>query len=626
MSRLTRRTIIGAAAGLGLSVVGIGSLVALRNIGSADLTATRAPVAGAASSAPAPATSAVATATLAPSSTPTAPTAPASVARIATPSPAASVRATPSATILSGGRLPTFVPVRTKGGTFVEVTIADATTNNPLFANDTSSADRTQIQYEGLLDLNPDNALPFGRLAILVPSRANGGISADGLTYTFKLRQGVKWSDGTPFTAQDVVYTYTTMQNPASGSPRAAELTDRIASVVAPDESTVTFTLKKALASFLVDNATYRIVPRHILKDVPLAALKTHPFSTGDPTASVVLGPFKLSGWTADRATFVKNATYYGGEPPLDRYVFRVVRDANAVLAALKAGDADFGTIVAPSWPEARQLPNVNAYAYPGYGFTYYSYQLDPAKTTLFADKRVRQALAYALDRDAMIKSILGGLGTPAQGTMPPFGWAYQPDKITTKYTYDPKKAEALLDAAGWAKGSDGIRAKDGKKLQFTIWTNTGGTTREQYTMSMQQQWKAIGVDATPKSEEWSAFLWRISQTKDFDLFLVGFSWGTDPDQSSLWSTDAYANGFNFGRYSNARVDDLLKQGLAEPDPDRRKALYLELQNLILDDAPAIILDFPHTTTIASKRIHNLTPNAVNIRWATHLWWAEDGK
>jgi peptide/nickel transport system substrate-binding protein len=303
-----------------------------------------------------------------------------------------------------------------------------------------------------------------------------------------------------------------------------------------------------------------------------------------------------------------------------------VVQDANVVFATLKANEADYGGITASLWQEAQNVPNFTAQKYDTFGFTFYSYQLDETKTTLFQDVKVRQALVYALDREAMVQAILLGLGVVAQGTMPVLSFAYRPDEITTKYTYDVAKAEALLDEAGWAKGADGIRAKDGQKLQFTIWTNAGNKTREQYVTVMQQQWKAIGVDATPRTEEWAAFLTRITETKDFEIFLVGFSWGTDPDQGTMWATESYEGGFNMGKYSNARVDELIAEGIGELDPEKRSDIYLEMQNIIMEEAPNFILDFPQATVLLGNRVKNFFPNAVNTRWASHLIWVEDGQ
>jgi len=142
----------------------------------------------------------------------------------------------------------------------------------------------------------------------------------------------------------------------------------------------------------------------------------------------------------------------------------------------------------------------------------------------------------------------------------------------------------------------------------------------------MQQQWKAIGVDATPKTEEWAAFLTRITETKDFEVFLVGFSWGTDPDQTTMWATESFEGGFNMGKYSNPKVDELLEKGLGELDTEKRKALYLEMQNIIMDEVPNVILDFPQSTVLVSNRAKNFFPNAVNTRWNSHMWWVTDGK
>ena len=625
--------------GAGVSTAAIaGILAACGASATATPASSVAPASAAASTAAsaAPAASAAASAAASTAAS-AAPSAAASAAASSAGSPAASAAAstagTPAASAgasmgyPSGGKNTTFTPAAVKGGSAVEVAFADGATNNPMLSNDTSSAQRIQIQFDNLVELNPDTALPFPSLATEVPTRQNGGISADGLTYTFKLRNDVKWHDGTPLTAKDVVYTYTTMKNPALGSPRTAELNERVDTITNTDDYTVVFKLKKIVAPFLVDNAIYRIVPQHILGSVAVDQIKAHPFSTGDAKVSIGSGPFKFSEWVkGDRAVFVKNAAYWRGEPALDRYVFRVVKDANVVFATLKAKEGDFGGITSSLWEEAQKLTDFNNYKYDTYSFTFYSYQLDPAKTTIFQEKAVRQALVYALDREAMVQAILLNLGVVAQGTMPTLNFAYQPDKITTKYNYDPAKANQLLDQAGWTKGADGIRAKDGKKLQFTIWTNAGNKTREQYVTVMQQQWKAIGVDASVKTEEWAAFLTRITETKDFEVFLVGFSWGVDADQTTMWSTESFTGGFNMGKYSNPRVDELLKQGLSELDTEKRKAIYLEMQNIIMDEVPNVILDFPQTTAIVSKRLKNLFPNAVNTRWNTHLWWVEDGK
>jgi len=615
-------------AGAGVSLAAIGGLLA---------ACAAAPPPTVAPDAPTSAPSAVPSPSAVPTSAPSASNAQ-RPAVIATTAPATRTVGTPVRNTArleypSGGPFSTIEPVGRSGGSVVEVGFADARTNNPLLTTDLASNYRIGLQYLSLLGLNPDTALPYPELAATVPTRENGGIAADGRTYTFKLRTDIRWSDGTPFTANDVVFTYQTLAKKALVSPRTAEVNDRIASVSNPDDYTVVFRMNKVVAPFLTANCTgagYGIVPGHILKDVPVDQIKQHPFSAGDPQFSVATGPFQFQEWVKDdHATLVKNATFFRGEPALDRYSFRVVKDSIAVVTSLKTGESDWGQVALSFYDEIAKQGHLATTQYDTYSFEFSGFQLDPERTTIFQDTGVRQALTYALDRESMARAIYGGLATVAQGTAPTLSFAYAPDQLQKIYDYDPKRAEALLEEAGWRKRADGIRAKDGKKLQFTIWTNAGSKSRESLVTVMQQQWKAIGVDATPKTEEWSALLARVTESRDFEMFVIGFAWDVDPDQTQMWSSKSFPpNGFNLGKYANPQVDTLLDRGLTELDPAKRKALYVEMQNILLADVPAIILFFPRGVSAVNKRLHNCKPNAVGLspRWNTHLWWVADGK
>ncbi len=497
-----------------------------------------------------------------------------------------------------------------------------------MLQGDTASSARNSLIFNALVATSPDNAQPYPDLAAEVPTRENGGIAADGLTYTFKLRNDVKWHDGQPFTARDVVYTYETMKKPELGSPRTAELNERVDSITAQGDNTVVFKMKKVVApTVFLTSHMYGIVPQHILGNVPVDQIKSHPFSSGDPRATIGTGPFKFQEWLKDdRAVFVKNPAYFRGEPALDQYIFKVVKDSNVVAAQLKTGEMDFSAITPALYEDMSKQQNVKIERYDTYSFTFINFQLDPAKTTLFQDKRVRQALAYGIDREALVRAILLGFGQVAQGTMPTLSNSYQPDKIATKYTLNTQRANQLLDEASWVRGADGIRAKDGKRLAFTIWTNAGNRVREQYITVMQAQWKNIGVEATPKTEEWNAFLARMDETHDYEVYLVGFSWDPSDDQTTMWGTESYNGGFNSGKYSNPRVDQLLAQGLSELDQEKRRQIYLEMQNIIMDELPAFIIDFPQSLTVVNKRVHNARPNAIFTRWNTQTWWVEDGR
>jgi peptide/nickel transport system substrate-binding protein len=614
-----------------LSAAGVSAatLTALLAACGGETPATTAPVASTAPSA-APSTAASAAPSTAASAAPSAAGTAASGGAASTATRAAGTAAagTPgaggaAAGFPAGGQYSTIQPVGKKGGRIIEGNVTEVKTFNGMVSSDTSSSAMIALVFNQLLGLNPDTALPYPDLATQVPTRENGGISQDGLTYTFKLRTDVKWHDGTPLTAKDVAFTYTTMKKPELGSQRTTELNDRVESITATDDSTIVFKMKKVVAPFLTSNM-YAIVPEHILKDVAVDQIKSHPFSLGDAKATVGTGPFKFGSYTkGDNVTLTKNAAYFRGEPALDQYILKVVKDGTVLVSQLKTGEVDFGAITAALYEEMTKQANINAVKYDTYSFNFYTYQLDTAKTDLFQEKAVRQALAYALDREAMLKAIQFGLGTVGAGTEPVLSWAYAPDQITTKYTYDPNKANQLLDQAGWAKGPDGIRAKNGKKLSFSMWGQSGSPVISGYMASMQQLWRAIGVECTPKNEEFSSLVARLTETYDFEMVIVGFSWGVDPDQSTMWATSSYKGGFNLNKYSNPQVDTIVTQALSELDQEKRKQLYIQMQNIVADEAPSVILFFTQTPAAVNKRVHNLFPNAVSIRWNAHTWWVD---
>ena len=197
---------------------------------------------------------------------------------------------------------------------------------------------------------------------------------------------------------------------------------------------------------------------------------------------------------------------------------------------------------------------------------------------------------------------------------------------MNIRYAYDPVRAEQLLEQAGWLKGSDGIRARVSQRLSFTLWTIAGHTILEQYATVMQQQWKSVSVDMTPKTEDFQSLVTRISETHDFEAVLLGFGWGVDPDQTTLWASDSYPKGSNYNRYSNAQVDALLRRGFGEPDPAMRKQIYVDMQNILMDEMPTLVFDFPQGIAGVNTRVHNLLPNAINFHWNAHTFWVDDGR
>jgi peptide/nickel transport system substrate-binding protein len=325
-----------------------------------------------------------------------------------------------------------------------------------------------------------------------------------------------------------------------------------------------------------------------------------------------------------DHITLTANPHYFKGRPQLAAYTYKVMPDQMAMLSQLKTDAIDLGAIALAQAAEAKQLPNLNVVAYDTLNLTYYAYQLDPAKSTLFQDKRVRQALLYAVDRRAIVSSTVYGYGQIAHSVVPSISWAYNPDNQPV-YELNRTKAMQLLDEAGWQVGQDGIRIKDGKPLSFTLWTNAGNTARELSIEAMRRAWKDIGVEAKTVTEEWVAFLKRIGATpdgtRDFEMFLVGFGWGIDPNQKMMWHSSSFApNGFNLNQYTNAEVDKLLDEALNTFDQSKRKELYFTLQAVLAEEVPSPILFFSQQITAYNKRLQGFTPSASGAWNNIHLW------
>ncbi|HET7038146.1 MAG TPA: ABC transporter substrate-binding protein [Thermomicrobiaceae bacterium] len=602
---LNRRALLRGALAAGVGGPLVGGLLAACGGGSSPATQAATTAAPAAS-----ATSAAASGTVAAGAT-SQPT-----AAGASPVATAAVAASPSAQAGTGKY--TIEPAKHQGGQVIWSAPGDAKTANPVLSTDQASGFIIAPMFEGVMRADPATASPVGDLA------KSWDISGDGITYSFTLNDGVTWHDGQPFSADDVKFTYDLMMNPKTKSPSTSELTERIKSLDVTDGNHFTVALKAPNAAFLASNMDSGIVPRHILKDVDPATLSQHDFSTGKKGVTIGTGPFMFEEWVKDdHVTEAKNPNYWRGEPNLAQWIFKVVPNASVLVQQLKTGEIDYGDIQPADVADMQKSGNVQVTASDSLSFVFYAYNLDTSKTDLFQDKAVRQALFYALDREAMIGAVFFGLATVAVGTMPVLSWAYNPDAITLKYPYDVNKANQLLDQAGWAKGPDGIRAKNGKRLAFELWTTSYRQPFVDITTICQQAWKKIGVDCTPKTEENTAFLTRITSTHDYAMMLVSFGWGIDPDQSSMWACGSYQSGYNMNKYCNPEVDNLLKEALATTDHAKRIALYTQSQNILMEDLPSAILFFPKRVAGVNKRVHNLYPNVIDVFFDAHQWWVD---
>jgi peptide/nickel transport system substrate-binding protein len=494
-----------------------------------------------------------------------------------------------------------------KGGKLIEGQISDMATFNTLNSGDTTSTQMITLTFDGLLGAtaNGDN---IPALASALPT-----VSSDSLTITFKLKPNLKFSDGHPLTAEDVVFTYGLMFLPETKdfvSRYRADLEGYLQSVTAPDPQTVVFKFSNVQAGFIDSHCRRGILPKHILGTVAPKALNTHDFFSG-PT--VTNGVFKFVRWDkGQQVVLARNDNFWGGPSNLDQYILKVVTDAVVLAQQLKTGEVDVGQPDASQFDNLKTVTTIDALAHTNPGWVHYQYNLDPTRAPykLFGDKNVRKALHMALDRPAMARVAYYGQATPADSVEPPTTWAYNPN-VTPKYKYDKAAAEKLLDDAGWVKGSDGIRAKGGVRLSFELNTNSGNKVRESL---MQQQWKEIGVEATPRPIAFQTLVTQIRATHTFQVLLIGIAFSdTDPDLTSNFTSKGIGSGgLNGMQYKNAEVDRLMAEALKTTDRAKRKPLYFQIQDILADELPAPILFYPKYLWGINKRVKNFNVGPYN--------------
>lgn len=463
-----------------------------------------------------------------------------------------------------------------------------------------------------------------------IPTLQNGGISADYKTYTFKMKPGLKWSDGQPYNADDVDFTIKLWNNPKYGAASTSGYNLVTGTEVSADKLSIKFTLKQPFAPFIASwtDGLAAPMPKHRFASMdPASILK----SADNLNPQVTSGPFMMSeSKPGDHYTVVRNPNYYlasQGLPYLDKIVFNPVASENTIFKNLQAGS------ITSSW--FLDVSKTNAYK----GLSNYKLAVNPnasnyevtifnLKNPILKDVKVRQAMAMAVDHNALIKTARLGQASPlctdhGKSLNP----GYQADAPCTKF--DPAGANTLLDQAGWVKGADGYRTKGGQKLELRYATTTGKPWREADELILQSNFKDIGIKLDIQNYPASTYFGTFLPNGKHDLAEFENTYTYDPDDNSVLACNQQGtNGQNWSFYCNPKVDQLLQQEESSADPNIRQQAFNQIHQYELTEFPWIILYSPLDLGIAKTTAHNYAPGPMGATETIGVdkWWCTGGK
>lgn len=498
------------------------------------------------------------------------------------------------------------------GSRDVKVQLYQAPTEfNPLISSFGPNHLLEQLHWDSLLSVTADDE--YGpRLA------ESWEVSDDGTTWTFHLRDDVTWSDGEPFTADDVLFTFNLYANPASGSANVGKFAnvkgaaavadgkaDAVSGLTAPDEHTFVIELKEPNVAFLIElvQPIMFILPEHVVSEFPLEGLSENPFFR-EPTVGI--GPYVFEQWVTDDEVELHANPEYHTELNLDR-VFAQYLSTDVATAQLETGEIDYAQVAAPDVARVEGIDGVTLHRTDGPGVMALHTAFDSGK---LADKRVRQAIMYAIDREALVEEVLAGEGKVVDTLVHGPAWAV-PDGLT-HYTYDPDKARDLLAEAGWDP-----------KTEVRLEIVPGQRDRDTTMTIVAAQLQEVGINAKVTQYEAAQLSEAINVKRDFDLFISGYGLFTiEPAAMNARLMCEQIGGANASAYCNEDLDALLEQGMATTDQAQREAVYAEAQRLFNEEVPIFVLYVPSTLAATSDRLQGfeLNPSITDAFWNAAEW------
>jgi len=480
------------------------------------------------------------------------------------------------------------------GGPYVEGVVGQLGSLNPLFGEATAGPnDLDALLFEPLVRVLPTGAVQ-GRLA------SRWEVSPDGRSYSFTLRPNARWSDGTPVTADDVVFTVRTVQDPQfPGALLNQSWKDIIATAV--DAGHVRFALPGHNAGFMANLELLDIVPAHLLAGKTLAEL-----ASASPNLNPVgTGPFRMVAHLGDRIQLERNP-FSWRRPWLESVTIRSFPSQAAALDALDRGQIDGLANLTPSGA-AQERANAQVKVLTASTYQYAELILNlKTDEPYFQDVRVRQAIAKAIDRTAIIRDVLGGQAVPDDSPIPrSITWAY--DSAAQQPAYDPTAAAKLLDDAGWTM-VNGIRTKGTTTLSFGLTVSSDVPPYERVAEKVASQLSQVGIVAEVRPVTTASLIHDYLNPRTFDMTLTAFDNGPDPDVYSFWhSSQAHPGGFNFaGMKKNVFIDGDLEDGRNTLDLTARAKAYATFQEDFAKEIPAVFLYSPKYVMAVNRRIHGV--------------------
>jgi peptide/nickel transport system substrate-binding protein len=447
------------------------------------------------------------------------------------------------------------------------------------------------------------------------------GDDSTGLRY--RLRSDVRWSDGQPVTAHDVVFTFETLGDPMVASPRQ-DYTEHLESVVAENDSTVLFRFRRRYPQMIFHTA-HGIVPRHVYEGVAPSELATHPSQVEPGNGGLVVsGPYQIGSWTPGQQVVLTRNPHFQPQGHLDRIVFRVIPDATTRMVELQTGAVDWvNGVTFDQIPALRQqAPHVRFELEEKRFYDYIAY--NRARVPAFADLDIRRALGLAIDRQGLLDALqMTEYAVPAHGPYSPiFAELYDPE-MTPPLPYDPEEARRILAEKGWTDSDgDGIVEKDGRPFAFTLVTNAGNQRRADVSQIVQQQWRQIGVDARLQSIEFTTFMDALVR-EDYEAALGGWGVALSPDLTGLWGAESP---LNIVSYEDPQTHKLFEQALSQPTPEAAVPYWKAAASELVQDHPYTWLYYMDQVNGINERLHGVKVNTFGPYQNPWEWWIPRGQ